>query len=127
MRRRMGLGLRRVLALQCTICGSNNGHTTDCPMGRLDVLHNERRLLPCPTCETDSVEVNKSDWFECRNCNTQFSRSIVVDTSNPEKTMLHAPDESFHVYVLKNKGTGDFLIDEQIQSLQEQIERRRQK
>ena len=67
----------------------------------------QRRLLGygCPSCRACAVDVNDSDYFECRSCHRQFSRAA---HHNGEGTRLYLEtgDNIFPVVELPEPGKG---------------------
>jgi len=120
----LGLGISMTLRLECVCCGqSMDEHTEECPQGRIDKLLDNRQLARCCKCSGRSrfVEVNQEDFWECRNCHTQYSSSGVCDGHDPDKLerviLLTTKDEVLDVAVLPTKGSGKFKIDMMLEPL----------
>ncbi len=102
---------------KCVICKYPIGeHDGGCPAGIMEKLQNaklERSLEFCPRCCRDMVDVNKSDFFECRSCKTQFGSSFIAlgyDVEKLERTKIG----SHAAVILPEKGNGKFPMDEKI-------------
>ena len=131
MRLGMILRQRQITALKCEICGSyeSEGHKEECPVARLDELVNLQVHIPCPKCRDGRISVNKSDFYECRGCHTQFTCGYGTDSDSPEQVCLDDPrrDDLVICNVLLRPGKGEFKYDETIESLRRQIEESRNK
>jgi len=105
---------------------SMTDHASGCPVGRLAALFAAEQSGPCPECRIGHVTVNRMDFYECRKCHTQFCVSEVCGGEDPAtlKTALidiTGADPYYGlVYVMKNKGNGDFPIDQTAKMLQEE-------
>lgn len=134
----MGLKLSHRLALQieCDCCegymgagtGDPSDHAPSCPRAALQRLYQPcgRHLLWCPECHAVAVEVNTGDFFECRECATQYSRGITPG-HDPETLKEHHfidedGDEYIPVRVLPEKGDGEFRFDKIVEKYTKQIE-----
>ncbi len=68
----------------------------------------DRRLLgySCPLCRKSTVDVNASDYYECRSCHRQFSRGARDESA--ARYYLFTGDEYLKVEVLPELGNGSF-------------------
>lgn len=126
MRMGMGtkLGLSLKIALKCPLCDSDSEeHKPGCLYAELERYRLTQRYLTCPTCRARKVGVNSSDFYECRDCHTQYSRGIHPE-HDQNKTLLDDPIEAdmFWVVTLSEKGQGDFPIDKAIERVNAQIQ-----
>lgn len=120
----MGLGLSLGLRVyqKCSLCdGTTDEHNAGCPFAQLQVLEDSRPAITCPKCNKGSVEINTGDYYECRECATQFTRAeqgieeevIFVDWKH---------DTTLRVAVLPDKGRGEFKIDRDLARVQKIID-----
>ena len=120
-----------LLALQCSVCGAYDGHEPDCPKARLEALLEEQYMIPCPKCNANRVDINSHDYYECRDCHTQFSRAAHHGQEGLEVVYLDDPRNGDLVpaSVLPIKGDGKFHIDQLIEQARKdvQIARRKQR
>jgi len=122
----MSLRPRQIMACRCEICSSylTEGHTEDCPVGKLDHLRDLQVHIPCPKCNDGRISINMSDFYECRACHMQFTCGDWADSDSPEQVCLDDPhrDDLVICHVLVAPGKGNFKYDETIESLRRQIE-----
>jgi len=129
----MGMGFRQEpscrQAIQCQVCRSYDGHTPDCPQVILESLLDRQVRISCPVCHSNAVDVNAHDFYECRNCHTQFSRGAYSQHSKSEIVWLDDPNKEDLVtfVVLLDKGDGQFPIDQRIETMRKEIKTRRRK
>jgi len=112
------------LTVPCGVCGSHDGHESDCELKAIQELHKRNTYINCPKCHEGKVGLNKDDFYECRACRTQFTTNPgVVDTENPERVILldYKNDRPIDVLVFQLKGRGEFPIDEAIVELRQRI------
>jgi len=111
------------IALVCPLCGTTDDekHADDCLIGILKTFQKTIINTTCPLCG-GSTTVNQDDFFECRKCHTQFCRSNIVDSPNPEHSVLQIRGQLVAVNVLVQKGKGNFHKDKHLEKLQEQVE-----
>ncbi len=105
---RMSLGHGHELVLECNYCKrSISNHKLSCPQLACEEAH--RRILNyiCPACSASAVDVNDSDYFECRSCHRQFSRADQRDGVDT-RLFLDAGDNFLPVVQLPEPGKGIF-------------------
>jgi len=113
----------------CKLCKQEE-HSSECPQGHIQNLHEWRERYNCPKCGAEiTVELNKIDLFECRDCKTQFS--LIYSTSKEvERAVLQrcmgVEEEGDHPYpltviVLSFKGSGEFRFDRALEILTEEV------
>lgn len=125
----LGLGLQLRQYQKCRLCKQPmDEHASDCPIGLKEQLLDKRPQISCPKCN-GKVEINKSDWYECRKCHTQYSTGMVAPESEEQEVFLidWNNDNRMNAKVLTEKGQGQFLIDEQLQRLNDLIKQKRQR
>lgn len=117
----MGFHLHLTLGLDCAECGMplepEDAHVASgCKWASreraLKSLYENRVMARC-RCG-GRIEVNMDDWWECRECNTQYAASQCAgeDVGDMESTILIFSDDSWQrVLVKKVKGEGDFKYD----------------
>jgi hypothetical protein len=122
----MGLGLRtapRLAMVQnCEYCtGKVDDHAPGCPAARLDYLVTQKKQILCPNCKAPAVDVNTSDFYECRSCHTQYTRAQIDNVGGGTELVSLLIDEDAPlsegmktVRVLNQKGSGSFAIDNEI-------------
>lgn len=126
----MKLVLEPRQVLLCSHCDRPFGEEhdkSDCPRAQIARLAQTRREYPCPVCakrgDRGRVEVNAVDYFECRECHTQFSASETVCGEDPDTLdTAHLLDTTYEnraikVLVMKNPGEGKFKVDLAIQKI----------
>lgn len=104
----MSLGHGHSFILECTFCNrSVSRHKPTCPM--LAYEEAQRRLLcyVCPVCRERGVDVNDSDYFECRSCHRQFSRNAHHEGEG-SRLFLDTWDDFLAVVELPEHGRGIF-------------------
>jgi len=119
----LGLGLRT--ELRCRYCeGTISDHEPSCPMGEYEKAKLLLRRHKCPRCFAENVDVNKSDYFECRSCRRQFSRS---DTGEGQRLYLFLDnkEECLVVTELSEKGEGQFHSDDVLKEAEERLQKAR--
>src|SRR3990172_7183386 len=102
----MGMSLSMRQIQECVLCGESvEEHRDDCPQKMLDGLVAMRRHITCGHCHKPAVGLNRNDFFECRECHTQFTSGILMG-EDLEKTVLfdYEQNEVINVFVLKEKG-----------------------
>ena len=114
----MSMGQHQYMAMPCPACGKTECEH-DCPRLLLKKLLDEKKRLICPICNEMAVDINTSDYYECRKCHTQFSTGV-ADFENPKKTILDDPgcDDLLYVSILNKKGQGKMRIDEAVKLAQ---------
>ncbi len=113
---------------RCPHCdGTVEEHSEGCPVLRLESLRDRQKHIHCPKCNSKSVDANKSDFYECRACHTQYS--LVSGPKVTAETAVLVIDEDAPitvgvrtVYVLAEKGKGEFPYDEIIADLRKRLE-----
>lgn len=123
--------------IECGLCGGNIGDWEEhheahpeCPHAKIGKLLAERKQYGCPVCPGRStVDLNVGDFFECRQCRTQFSASDIViggDTGIAKPAFLIDADlAAIPVHVMKQKGDGVFRSDQILDSLKAELKRRK--
>lgn len=99
--------MRLRLTVKCRHCHESvSEHLSSCPM--LAYEEAQRRLLcyGCPSCGACTVEVNDSDYFECRSCHRQFSRAAHHDGEG-SRLYLETGDDILPIVVLPEQGKGN--------------------
>jgi hydrogenase maturation factor HypF (carbamoyltransferase family) len=92
----------------------------------LEYLESLRKHFLCPKCHEESVDVNNGDYYECRQCHTQYTTGGYSDEW--ERVIIIDMDGDFNTgaiaaLVMPDKGTGDFQIDSEIAKVREEMER----
>ena len=122
-RARAQLKLNQVM--RCAICDvSDDQHEPSCPQGRIEALESAKKNIRCAECGTFAVDVNTSDWFECRECHTQYSRTMPHTVGINGEAYLDVPgeDDLIFVYVLDKPGKGEIKVDITIGQYQKMID-----
>lgn len=111
------------LSIRCAICNGEK-HDPNFVCGRMEELAKHIQHMKCPACGKQEVDRNKDDFFECRVCHTQYSRSG-ADKGDPKRTFLidEKSDQPIWVCVLREPGRGEFPLDEAMTKLQEEYDR----
>ena len=108
---------------QCRLCGESiSEHAPGCPHVVLQSLLDRQKSIECPRCK-GSVDVNSSDFYECRECNTQFSRTKMAPNATHERIILldMKNDEPIPVLVMSVKGQGKMRWDKEIEQAKKSI------
>ena len=117
----------RVQIRRCPHCnGTVDGHEPGCPQGHLAALLERRNNIECPCCFRRAVELNQSDFYECRECNTQFSTTEAGMKPGLKKELLLVSGKPVSVLVMEEKGDGKFPNDEAIVKAEQRLEQARQ-
>ena len=109
---------------RCQHCnGSVDEHNEGCPVTRLESLQNRQKHIQCPKWEVAAVDVNNSDFYECRACHTQYCLVGGPKVTNEKVYLVIDEDAPIDVgvrtvYVLAEKGKGEYPFDELIAELQ---------
>jgi hypothetical protein len=110
----------------CRICGESiEDHTEECPYGRLQKIMVARDNTEIQCCKCPGrVEVNINDYYECRRCNTRYSRSGFHESLGWERVSLIdlAKDEVIQALVMDEKGQGQFKHDKIVSRIEKEIE-----
>lgn len=120
----MHLGFFQYQVQLCRICNESvSDHAEDCPYKQLENIDGNRPNIQCCKCG-GRVEANTSDYYECRMCNTQYSRSGFHEDLGWEKTVLIdlGKDEAITVLVMPDKGRGEFKVDRDMARVQRLID-----
>jgi len=124
---RITVGPRLMISPPCPLCGSREGHMPDCPHRAIADLQTRQRWLDCPSCSAKQVDRNDDDLWECRACHLQYlnvgSPKVVqvVETDEVLTILDDLLDQAYDVWLVKEKGTGKFSIDQSIAAFDEQI------
>lgn len=114
---------------ECTLCGqSSANHAANCPVGALERLREEQLFIECPKCHKSEVGVNKSDFFECRNCHAQFTSGSYAGSKlgTGEKVVLDVPGQDMaFCFVLQEKGDGNFPLDKRVEAARKRLRKAR--
>lgn len=114
----------RILQL-CVICGESvQEHHKDCPCTRLEKALDARPEISCIVCKRGKVDINRSDFFECRKCHTQFTSGEYDPGGSEEKQeVIHNCNGDIYINVKKMllKGEGDFPKDTLLKQLQDAV------
>lgn len=115
----VGMGMFVEIVIPCPICKTKK-HTDDCPVPLLEGLRKRARHLPCPKCNSLAVGRNAMDYFECRQCHTQFCSSAIADCQDPSEEFIldQRQDRLIKVLVMQTKGDP---MDQAADSLQQKI------
>ena len=115
------------LLSKCPKCGQSNGHSSDCVYGKIERLESKARHIACPNCRKNTVGLNADDFWECRECHTQYTSSPATADSDDcvEKLLVIDLNAPIHqgcqrVLELKTKGEGNFPLDHEIEELRKQ-------
>ncbi len=109
---------------KCGICQEPiDEHVDDCPVGRIERARLQQKHIPCPECDERAVDVNQSDFYECRKCHEQFCAGDYGEKADRKIVFLDDPAKEDLVlcFVLKKKGDGNFPLDKLIERLENQI------
>jgi phage anti-repressor protein len=89
------------------------------------MLEATRPNISCPKCR-QRVEVNTLDYYECRECHTQYSHSGLHEELGWERVVLidMAKDTVISVLVMDEKGKGEFKIDRDMAKIEAAIKER---
>lgn len=116
---RMSMGCYQIV--QCCYCGQSvSDHADGCPQGRVEAAQNLFLCIECPKCGKYTVEVNDGDFYECRECHTQYT-TFGYDMSWEQK-WLYSRGEMIKVLVHPNRGSGIFPVDENFRRIREAFE-----
>lgn len=123
----MGLGLQLSLTrsqkLHCRYCeGSLDNHEQQCPQAAMERARDARRFLECPVCSKNAVDVNASDYYECRECRSQFSRGAQHEGCGEDK-FLWVDGQPRRVVLLSQKGKGKFPSDKSFKKVKKYFKR----
>jgi hypothetical protein len=109
--------------------GNPEHHEPNCPRAALQRLCNtpgKRIILSCPRCSKTAIEINTSDFFECRKCHTQYSASITpghITATLPHTRLIDWDrDDVVPVAILPERGEGKFRFDRMIDPYHKQVE-----
>ena len=122
---RMSMNLRMVQS--CCICEQSvEEHAPDCELGILEKLLRNQISYECPLCHK-SVSLNCLDFYECRDCHAQFSRTPLYGEPIHcgVKVFLLTESEALSVFVLAEKGKGEFKSDKAIARAEEALRQKR--
>lgn len=129
-----GLGLSQspclLMAVVCDYCGNSvSAHQQGCPAGAYERAQEALRNIPCPLCKKGYVEVNESDFYECRECHGQFTTALMDETWPETRLWDHQANWPIKVLVMPDKGQGKFPVLDNLERvrLQLQLARRRRK
>ena len=123
----MGAGIQMIIAIACPVCGSKDGHNPGCLQVQLQRLLDQQKHIQCPECDAMDVGVNNDDFYECRQCHTQYTTGKNYADADAKKAYLildmDAPIAQgvATVAILPTKGTGQFRLDQEIEKIQEAI------
>ena len=118
---RMGVYHDHKHSLVCCYCGGSVcNHADDCPQGRVEAAQDLFLGAHCPKCNEYSVEINDDDFYECRNCHTQYTTGLY--DSSWEQKWLWCRGEMIKVLVHPNQGSGVFPVDENFRQAREAFE-----
>lgn len=101
-------------------------HAPACPMAAFEAAKANLRTYGCPVCRTSAVDVNASDYFECRSCHRQFSRGAHHEEKGP-RLFLETDADILPVVELPQRGTGNFPSITAFNEARERLERARPK
>ncbi len=119
----LSINQKLIITLPCPVCDAVEGHKHDCESEKIRTLDLLNTRIDCPICSSGKIGINQDDYYECRDCHTQFSSSPLTDSEQPEKTTLidSEKDTIMSVFILEAKGVGRFPLDEAIKKLQKKI------
>ena len=101
----------------CRYCtGSIDNHAGGCPVAALKHAQEAQLFLECPKCQRAAVDANAHDYYECRKCNSQFSRAAHHEGEGERITLISEKGRALPVIVLANKGEGKFPTDDALKS-----------
>lgn len=124
---KMSLSLRTIQI--CAICDQEiHEHLECCELGILERLLNNQVKHNCPQKNCRGlVEINKDDYWECHDCHTQFSRTILTPNGDQlKRTVLLTENEALPVLILKDRGRGIFPYQQRIDQANELLKQKRQ-
>ena len=110
----MSMSSGQRIIVRCMCGGTRDNHEPGCPQERLNNLVTQQRHIRCPKCGHPAVGVNDDDFYECRDCHTQYTIANMFE--NAEREFLDDPRASDirAVQVHPLKGTGKFRLDKLI-------------
>tara|TARA_Y100000310_G_scaffold176752_1_gene176863 strand:+ start:313 stop:708 length:396 start_codon:yes stop_codon:yes gene_type:complete len=124
----MSMGITQSQRVNCPECDQPEEHASGCTYGQIELLASKQRHIQCPNCQKRAVDENADGFWECRECNTQYTSShLTVDTAEHTETMLvvdlDAPigEGVQTVLQMQAKGEGNFPHDKKLEELRKQI------
>lgn len=121
--------LRLSQGIKCRACGGfMHEHEAGCPQEKLAAFANAALLREhhCPKCHQGSVAINRDDFYECRECRTQFATGPACgeDAATLEKGIILDYHENcaINVVVMTSKGRGKFRDNAIIEVLKQEVE-----
>lgn len=123
----LSMGQRLEMFIECRVCGGKAGteehENSGCPRGMIARLLKAERLWDCPSCHAQrQLRINVDDLIECGKCQIRFSRGICAGedpaTLRQARILDMDRNEAIPVYVLTEKGRGEFQTDKIIRSLE---------
>ena len=113
----------------CVVCGQSiHDHDRTCAIGILKeaVERIERNFLECSECSLWAVDVNKADFYECRECHAQFTASFLSpcgdatdQATHPRRLLRKKNEDIVAVALLPKKGDGRFGCDKLLDDLRQ--------
>lgn len=88
-----------------------------CPQPQLELVLGLRKFICCPICQASAVDLNSDDFYECRECHTQFSARAWASENMNRMVTLDVPGDEGPVFtVVKSEhGKGDFPSDKAVE------------
>lgn len=125
----MSLGMSMRQIQRCTACGESvEEHTNDCPHKLIQAVLKRQRHINCARCYKPTVDVNADDFYECRECHTQYTTSLVGGEKLRETFLLdYEQNDIINVRVMNEPGRGEFPMDWQLETLSQELKRLQKK
>ena len=124
----MRMRLRQQMIMKCTICKESfESHAQSCPVRLVDYLFDSKSNIQCSECNEREVEINGSDFYECRSCNTQFTAGETLKTDKITILCNWKDDTVINVSIMASRGRGDFPIDKRIEEAIKAVDKAREK
>jgi ribosomal protein L37AE/L43A len=121
----MSLSLSHHIAIPCPAC-KRTKCKSDCPLQRHLALSAQQKRIPCPKCSAHAVDINVDDFYECRECRTQYTTGSYDESW--ERTQLIVDMDALisegvvAVLVYPTKGEGKIRIDQAMLEIEKELE-----
>tara|TARA_Y100000310_G_C20340342_1_gene649498 strand:- start:264 stop:659 length:396 start_codon:yes stop_codon:yes gene_type:complete len=111
----MGMGMSIRMYIECRLCGEpTSEHSPSCPEVYVQEMESRRKHIRCPKCKKKAIDVNTDDFYECRECHTQYCTGMTMAKGeDPECEFLldFHDDVPIKVVVMDEKGKGKMKWD----------------
>ena len=111
----------------CLICDCPiSDHAPECEYAQITIMQERNTYINCPKCTKGQIGINSLDLYECRSCHAQFSSGVPAEAEEIHKFKMlqlidFKNDRFITVWMLPEKGEGNFPFDASIEMLQEMI------